>query len=166
MYVDSGSTDHSLEQAQARGAHVVELDLGRPFTAARARNAGLDRLRTALPGVRLVQFVDGDCEIQDGWLVTARSFLDEHPQAAAAFGRQRERYPLRSIYNQLCEYEWRVPSGVTPSFAGNVLVRDEALRQTGGYRDDLIAGEGARVVCPPACAGLDHPLTRRRHVGA
>jgi glycosyltransferase involved in cell wall biosynthesis len=141
VYVDSGSTDGSIEQARSRGAEVVELDMQRPFTAARARNAGLDRLRQVLPGVRLVQFVDGDCEVLPGWLAAGQQFLAQHPKAAAAFGRQRERHPLRSIYNQLCEYEWRVPAGPARSFAGNVLVRDEALRQAGGYRNDLIAGE-------------------------
>jgi GT2 family glycosyltransferase len=141
VYVDSGSTDGSIEQARSRGAQVVELDMQRPFTAARARNAGLDRLRQVLPGVRLVQFVDGDCEVLPGWLTAGQQFLAQHPKAAAVFGCQSERHPRRSIYNQLCEYEWRVQPGPTRSFAGNVLVRDEALRQAGGYRNDLIAGE-------------------------
>ncbi|MEO0929119.1 MAG: glycosyltransferase, partial [Pseudomonadota bacterium] len=49
VYVDSGSTDGSLEAARGAGADVVELDLSRPFTAARARNAGLARLRDLAP---------------------------------------------------------------------------------------------------------------------
>lgn len=44
VYVDSGSTDGSLELARSLGADVVLLDTSRPFTAARARNAGLSRL--------------------------------------------------------------------------------------------------------------------------
>ena len=35
VYVDSGSTDGSLEFARSVSAEVVELDLSRPFTAAR-----------------------------------------------------------------------------------------------------------------------------------
>ena len=40
VYVDSGSSDGSVAMAQRKGAEVVTLDMGRPFTAARARNAG------------------------------------------------------------------------------------------------------------------------------
>ena len=38
VYVDSGSTDGSVERAAALGAELVRLDMARPFTAARARN--------------------------------------------------------------------------------------------------------------------------------
>ena len=38
VYVDSGSSDGSPELARSFGAVVVDLDLSRPFTAARARN--------------------------------------------------------------------------------------------------------------------------------
>jgi len=41
VYVDSGSTDGSVELARARGIHVVELDMSVPFTAARSRNEGI-----------------------------------------------------------------------------------------------------------------------------
>src|SRR4051812_26981123 len=68
VYVDSGSTDDSNAMARSREVEVVELDMSRPFTAARARNAGFERLSRINPGVRFVQFLDGDCEIADGWL--------------------------------------------------------------------------------------------------
>ena len=68
VYVDSGSTDGSPELARSRNVEVVELDPAAPFTAARARNAGLDRLAVIIPGVRYVQFIDGDCTILDPWL--------------------------------------------------------------------------------------------------
>src|SRR4051794_959052 len=62
-YVDSGSSDGSVELAKRLGATVVELDMSRPFTAARARNAGFERLTQVAPDLAYVQFVDGDCEI-------------------------------------------------------------------------------------------------------
>ena len=68
VYVDSGSTDGSLELARSIGADTVELDLSIPFTAARARNEGFNRLLELTPDIEFVQFVDGDCEIVDGWL--------------------------------------------------------------------------------------------------
>src|SRR4051794_6544130 len=72
VYVDSSSEDGSVELARGLGAEVVELDLARPFTAARARNEGFERLGQIDPEVRFVQFVDGDCEVAGGWLDTAR----------------------------------------------------------------------------------------------
>ena len=53
VYVDSGSVDGSVELARSLGADVVELDLSRPFTAARARNEGFERLCQIDPLVRL-----------------------------------------------------------------------------------------------------------------
>ena len=111
VYVDSGSSDGSPALAQSLGAHVVALDMTRPFTAARARNAGLRRLRELAPTTQLVQFVDGDCELVPGWLDAAQAFMQQHADVAAVAGRLRERYPNRSIYNLLCDMEWNVPAG-------------------------------------------------------
>ena len=68
VYVDSGSTDGSVATAGAVGAEVVVLDARIPFTAARARNEGLRRMRELAPRLAYVQFVDGDCEVVAGWL--------------------------------------------------------------------------------------------------
>src|SRR3954469_23114936 len=93
VYVDSGSTDGSVAMARQLGAHVVELDMSTPFTAARARNAGVVKLIEIVPDVEFVQFVDGDCEIVDGWLARALSECCANPQAAVVCGRRRERFP-------------------------------------------------------------------------
>src|SRR5207249_590682 len=71
VYVDSGSTDGSVALARDLGAQVLELDLSIPFTAARARNAGFDKLLHIAPDVEFVQFVDGDCEIVENWISCA-----------------------------------------------------------------------------------------------
>ena len=141
VYVDSGSTDGSLEAARAAGAEVVELDRVRPFTAARARNAGLARLRGAGAPPRFVQFIDGDCELRPGWLPLALAFLEDHPQAAVACGRRRERFPEASVWNRLCDAEWNTPVGRARSCGGDALMRMAALDQVGGYNPALIAGE-------------------------
>src|SRR5262249_42405700 len=105
VYVDSGSTDGSPELARGLGAQVVALDMSRPFTAARARNEGWRFLLAAAPDLDHVQFVDGDCEVVEGWLEEACAFLDTHPEVAAVAGRNRERFPQRSIYNLMCDIE-------------------------------------------------------------
>ena len=92
VYVDSGSTDGSVGLARSMGVEVVELDMSRPFSAARARNAGFERLSEIDPGVRFVQFLDGDCEVADGW-------LDRAPGRAGgpARGRRRLRPAPREV---------------------------------------------------------------------
>lgn len=139
VYVDSGSTDDSIAAARAAGAEVVMLDLSRPFTAARARNAGLARL--AESDADFVQLVDGDCTIAPGWIDTAARFLADHPRAAVACGRRRELHPEHSLYNRLCDREWDTPVGEALACGGDALVRRAALAAVGGFRDDLIAGE-------------------------
>jgi len=138
VYVDSGSTDGSVAAAQARGAQVVALDMDQSFTAARARNAGLALLPE---DAELVQFLDGDCVVQEGWLVQAQAFLAARPEVAVVCGRRREIHLEASLYNALIDAEWDTPVGVALACGGDALMRVEPLRAVGGYREDLIAGE-------------------------
>ena len=153
VYVDSGSTDGSIDMAAALGVQVHALDLRQPFTAARARNAGARVLQAQAPAPGYLQFVDGDCEVAPTWIDTAARFLDAHPQVAAVCGRRRERHPERSIYNRLCDLEWDTPIGETKACGGDVLMRAAALHQVGGYRDDLVAGEEPELCVRLRAAG-------------
>jgi len=141
VYVDSGSTDGSVALARAQGAEVVELDLTSPFTAARARNAGLARLRDLEPGLTYVQFVDGDCELAAGWLDAGLAKLRDDARVAVVCGRRRERHPDASVYNRLCDMEWNTPVGEATECGGDALMRADALAAVGGYNGSLIAGE-------------------------
>jgi GT2 family glycosyltransferase len=141
VYVDSGSSDGSVDHARRVGVDVVELDLSIPFTAARARNEGFARLVSLHPNLSYVQFVDGDCEVVADWFHKAVAFLKEHPACAVVCGRRRERYPQESIYNGLCDREWDTPVGEATSCGGDAMMRCDALQAAGGYRAELIAGE-------------------------
>ena len=141
VYVDSGSTDDSCEQADRLGFEVVELDLSKGFSAARARNAGIDHLLRRNPELEFIQTVDGDCEVRDGWMDVALSDLQRDPQLAAVFGRRRERYPNRNAYHLACDDEWNVPHGQVNSCGGDAMFRVAALREVDGYNGALIAGE-------------------------
>lgn len=140
VYVDSGSTDGSISAAEAAGAEIINLDPSKPFTAARARNAGVAALRAG-SAPDFVQFIDGDCELQCGWVDTAKEFLESNPKAAIACGRRRERFPERSVYNRLCNREWNTPIGRARSCGGDLLVRWTAFEEAGGFDPKLIAGE-------------------------
>lgn len=141
VYVDSGSTDGSVAMTHGMGLEVVELDLSTPFTAARARNEGFNKLLELVPSLGYLQFVDGDCEMAGGWLETAAAFLNGHDNVAMVCGRLRERYPGQSVYNMLCDMEWDTPVGVSNACGGIAMARIGALKEAGGYRADLIAGE-------------------------
>src|SRR5258707_153209 len=110
VYVDSGSTDNSRAEATSCGAVVAEID-STPFSAAHARNVGVLRLLEVDPNVQFVQFLDGDCVLQSGWLETATAFLAEHADFAVVCGRRRERFRDASVFNQLCDLEWDTPVG-------------------------------------------------------
>lgn len=141
VYVDSGSVDGSVELARSLGVNVVELDLSTPFTAARARNTGLAHLLEAEAQIKFVQFVDGDCEVVEGWLDRAHHELDTQPHVAVVCGRRRERFPDLSIYNRLCDLEWDTPVGDAKACGGDAMMRVLALQQTNGFNPTLIAGE-------------------------
>jgi GT2 family glycosyltransferase len=141
VYVDSGSTDGSVELARDSAVEVVKLDPALPFTAARGRNVGLDWLATIVPGVRYVQFVDGDCQIVDGWLDRARQELEARPDVSIVTGRLRELHSEQSVYNRLAALEWDLPAGDVETCGGVVMARIAALHEAGGFDSALIAGE-------------------------
>ncbi|MBB5211837.1 glycosyltransferase family 2 protein [Microbulbifer hydrolyticus] len=141
VYVDSGSTDGSVTYATSAGCTVLELDLREPFTAARARNEGLKLLINKFPQVELIQFIDGDCSLQPGWLGKATAFLAVNPKVAIVCGRRREVYPQKSIYNALCDMEWDTPVGEAKACGGDFLVRKEAILSVKGFNPAMIAGE-------------------------
>lgn len=141
VYVDSGSVDSSVALARSMGCEVVELDLAQPFTAARARNAGARRAFMTDPELRFIQFVDGDCEIVEGWTRLAVEKLSRSPDVAVVFGSRREQYPAASRYNRVCDIEWAGPIGEAQSCGGDAMIRASAFFEVGGYDASLIAGE-------------------------
>ncbi len=141
IYVDSGSTDGSVEAAKAVGAHVVALDMSVPFTAARARNAGLNALNSLDSEGEFVQLVDGDCELRDGWIAAALAAIGQDDRIAVVCGRRRERFPDATRWNRLTDAEWDTPVGEAIACGGDALIRRAALEEVGGYPDDMIAGE-------------------------
>jgi GT2 family glycosyltransferase len=149
VYVDSGSTDGSVAAAQAAGAEVVSLDMGLPFTAARARNAGM----AVLEGAEFVLLLDGDCVLQPGFVQAGLAAFDQHPKAVVVCGRRRERFPLASIYNAMCDDEWNTPVGAALACGGDALMRLAAVRAVGGFRESLIAGEEPELCVRLRAAG-------------
>jgi cellulose synthase/poly-beta-1,6-N-acetylglucosamine synthase-like glycosyltransferase len=138
VYVDSNSSDGSVELAGSMGVQVVELDMSLPFSAARARNAGFAQLEER---TKFVQFVDGDCEMVAGWIEQARSELESRAEVAVVCGRRRERFPEASIFNRMADIEWETPVGEAQSCGGDAMMRAEVFRLAGGFDASVVAGE-------------------------
>ncbi|WP_422061608.1 glycosyltransferase [Sphingopyxis sp.] len=163
-YVDSASTDDSVAFASSVGALVVSLDMRLPFSAARARNEGFDALYAAHPDIEYVQFVDGDCELEAGWLETAELFLAREPDVAATCGRRRERFPEASFYNGMADEEWNTPTGEARACGGDAMMRIAAFVDAKGYDPAMIAGEEPELCQRMRARGwriwrLDAPMT-------
>jgi GT2 family glycosyltransferase len=141
VYVDSNSSDGSVELARSLGVEVVELDPSRPVGVPRARNEGFERLCRIDPEVRFVQFLDGDCELVDGWLERGLRVLEERPDVGLVTGRRRERFPERSSYNRLADLEWDMPIGEIDGSHGDIMVRVDAFREVGGFDPAVLVGE-------------------------
>lgn len=164
IYVDSGSDDGSIENAAMRQAHVVLLDPALPFTAARARAEGFGALQASHPDLPYVFFVDGDCEVESGFLTTAEQFLSENPDCAAVCGRRRERFPHASAFNTIINEEWATPIGEANACGGDAIYRSAAYRSAGGFEPAMMAGEEPELCARLRAAGwrivrLDEPMT-------
>ena len=164
IYVDSGSTDGSTAHALQIGVQLIELPMDQPFTMARARNAGLIYLSDHYPDCSLVQFVDGDCEVAQGWLITASEYLAQHPQVVAVCGNRVERFPGATVYNQLIDMEWQTLAGEIEACGGDAMYRIDPLLMVDGFNSSMIAGEEAELGRRLTATGLsimrlDEPMT-------
>jgi len=158
IYVDSGSQDGSSEIAGTAGVDVL-LEIDRTTAnAARARNTGLHRAQG-----HFVQFVDGDTEIEPGWLAAGMAALEAQPDLAGVDGNIREARPDASLYHAVCELDWRVPAGAADFVGGNALYVRSAILGEGGFDERMVVGEEPELGFRMRAAGhrfahLDVPM--------
>ena len=141
VYVDSGSHDDSVIVAKHHGAVVLELTADAPFTAARARNEGFDRLLQQWPDTEFVMFIDGDCELISGFVEAAIENLTSQPILGVVTGHCKERRPEETIYNRVCDMEWAGPVGEIDACGGIFVIRSATFGSINGFNASLIAGE-------------------------
>ena len=142
LYVDSGSTDDSLQAAREAGATSLALNDPSPC-AAKARNLGWRHAQG-----EFILFLDGDTRLAPGFVRAAMAAL-KNDALCAAWGHRRESNPEQSIYTKVLDLDWVYPVGPSLYFGGDVLVRRCALAQVGGFDPSLKAGEE-----PELCARL------------
>jgi len=140
VYVDSQSSDNSVNEAKKRQVSTVLLDKSAPINASRARNAGFDALVSENAELEYVHFIDADCELNEMWLMEALSVLEKNPEVGIVSGRLREKYRTESVYMRLCDIDWYVKPGEVDSCGGIFTTRRIVFEELSGFDTSLIAG--------------------------
>jgi len=136
IYVDSGSTDRTLEIVQSLpGVTVFHLNDQHP-NAAKGRNVGWQAARG-----EFVQFLDGDMVMKHDWPKTAQAFMSERDDVACVFGQVREHVERMNIYSRVFDMIWRCEPGPTRTLGGAFLARRDLLEELGGFDESLRGGE-------------------------
>jgi cellulose synthase/poly-beta-1,6-N-acetylglucosamine synthase-like glycosyltransferase len=138
IYVDTASMDGSAEHARRLGARVIQVNPARPC-ASIGRNAGWRAARA-----RIVFFLDGDTVLAPDFAAIAIPQFED-PMVAVVFGDRREINTVGSIYNRVLDLDWIAPPGPGQLCGGDALIRRDVLEQSGGYDEQLIAGEDAEL---------------------
>jgi len=154
IYVDSNSSDNSLERAESLGARVLSVKSDRP-TAALGRNAGWK----AAHG-EYIMFLDGDTNLDSGFITKALAAMTE-PDVAVVWGHRRESDPGQSVYVRVLDLDWIYPAGDSAFCGGDALMRRCVLEDTGGFDATLIAGEE-----PELCSRIRAKGLRIQHIDA
>jgi glycosyltransferase involved in cell wall biosynthesis len=157
IYVDSGSSDGSLDVAVAEGAWTIALEPERP-SAALGRNAGWRAARG-----EMILFLDGDTILNPEFCEAALVEFQDHA-VAVVWGHRREIHPERSLYVRVLDLDWIYAPGPTLYCGGDALMRRDVLERVGGFDETLIAGEEPELCRRIAATGftilhVDRPMT-------
>ncbi|MGD0112929.1 MAG: glycosyltransferase [Armatimonadota bacterium] len=158
IYVDGQSVDGSPELARQHCIEVYLVD--GPPTAAAGRHCGFERCSS-----RYVFFVDGDCEVHEGWLGEAVRYLDTHPEPAGVGGLLAWRGVGSAEADGAPNY-WgtkRDDEIVRDGVGGCFVYRTKVLRRTGDFDPTVPCGEEFELCLRLAAAGhylvrIDRPM--------
>jgi len=145
LYVDSGSTDGSIELAHSLKIRVHRLDPAKPFSAARARSEGAEILLRDYPNLEMIQFVDGDCELLPEWMEKAFAYLEKYQDVGVVCGFLEEAAPGRSVYNRATAVRWNATTGDIDACGGIFMIRRSVYETVGGFNTRLLTGEEAEL---------------------
>ena len=142
VYVDSGSTDGSVEYAQSQGADVVNLDLSIPFTAARARNSGFEIHLQRQPDLEYVQFIDGDCILAEGLAQNRNAIYGTTSRSCRCLAASAANFtPAIQSTTGCAILNLNQPAGETAACGGDAMFRVEPYKSVYGFNAALLCGE-------------------------
>jgi hypothetical protein len=137
VYVDSASTDRSVEIAQALGVRVLSLRPEWKHTPAAGRYIGFHHTTG-----ELLMFVDGDCVIERQWLARALAFFTE-PDVAGVAGYLRDFDEAGHEAPFVGEHGAEIKA--LPTLRGIAAYRRAALEQVGPFNPHLRSEEEAEL---------------------
>ena len=140
VYVDSNSSDGSVEYAKSIGINVVSLDPKSKINASVARNAGFNWLMQQENKIEYIHFIDADCEMNKDWLKNAVNALSNDNLLAAVNGRLREKNINLSIFTRILDMSWYSFPGELNYCGGIATVRSKVYDELNGFDESLIAG--------------------------
>lgn len=145
VYVDSASTDNSLEIAKKYGVETIALTEEHPLTAALGRNTGFFHLLGRFKSIRFVQFIDGDCHLEKNWLAAAFAKMQEGNGIGLVNGILEEHNDSLTPFKQITALEWQMPSGEVKNSGGNCFVRVKAFQEIGGFNPEIPVAEDTEL---------------------
>jgi glycosyltransferase involved in cell wall biosynthesis len=141
LYVDSASTDHTIERAQAFPIRILQLRPEWTLTPSAGRYTGFRHAKG-----EYVFFIDGDTEIEGPWLASAIEFLEAHRDYGGVAGVLNEVWLDRdgnrvggkaNLYGQ----DLNVQVCDMKSLGGIAIYRRSALERAGCFNPFIPAGE-------------------------
>ncbi|QEG38979.1 glycosyltransferase [Roseimaritima ulvae] len=141
IFVDSASTDRSVEIAKELPIRVLQLRPDWPLCVAAGRYTGFLHSRG-----QYILFLDGDAEVEAEWLLRAVGFMDQHPDYGAVAGVLDERYVTAegaSVggVNNVFGQDLSKPQIDCKALGGIAMYRRAALEQAGTVNPHLPTGE-------------------------
>lgn len=137
IYVDSGSTDKSVEISKRYTDKIFFENHFYP-TAARGRNRGLKESK-----YDIIHFIDGDVGIEQNYLSEAVKILCEN-NAQAVYGKIVEKN--KGFFNKLMELSWnKDEEGYTNSTSAGGTYLKTALKSVKGYDSRIKLGEESEL---------------------
>lgn len=97
-----------------------------------------------------ILFLDGDTELDAGFVRLACTTLQAHADVCAVWGHRRESDPQQSWFTRVLDLDWVYPAGPSLYFGGDVLIRREALLASGALIRSSRPAKNRN--CVPGCA--------------
>jgi glycosyltransferase involved in cell wall biosynthesis len=141
IFVDSASTDRTVEIAQHYSAHIVRLKATDPMRPSVGRHVGLHFARADR-----VLFLDGDSVLHAAWIGPAAEALESDPDLAGVAGDME--HELAEESGEISSYKQHYPDSdytAADHLDGSAAYRREAMQRTGGYNPFLYASEEAEL---------------------
>lgn len=165
IVADSVSTDRTVEIASRYPVRVVQFE----SIADRGCGAGV-QLGYQYSRGDFVYIFDGDMEFMPGFLLTAVSYLHEHPDVGGVGGLIEDEYVRNDIDRIRVNNKSTSTAGNMPSLGQGGLYRRSAIEAAGGYAADrnLLAWEEADLGMRLRAAGwrlVRLPVIGVRHTG-